>query len=511
MLPVTVPAERPAPPGAARPARAPAARRPAAAAVLLLAVLLLLMTVRLPWSGDLGMHAAVLERLRADPLHPGNPLVDAPTPSPYYSPWTVLLALTGSATGWGTFTVLRLGALAGLVLLGTGVHAFVRTFTRSRTAVLLAVLCLLLLYGVRLFAWSGVLGLTSISLTLAYPSTFAFGMAFHLWALLRRGPAAARGTAAFLGLGLLLAVILLTHQFTGAVAVLGAAAVLLGARPWPGRAVWVRVAAACALAAAVLACWPYYAFFSLLGTGGLDDIHRPLYGHLATKFCLTGLGAAALVLRARRDRRDPLVIFFLLGLAVFAASGLSGHQAWGRILPAVLVPAQLALALEAATGGRRTRVVLVPLTAVALLAGAWTQAGVLTYVLRPQALPPVLRHIHTAPLWPRFTWAAREVPARQTVMTDNYYALRMLPAYGPYTVAPAYPDVFLPDAARRRAATRRYFAQDASRAERLGILKEYRVRWVLQKNGGPGLDRGDPALRRTVRGPAGFLLAEVAL
>ncbi|GGX68300.1 hypothetical protein [Streptomyces hiroshimensis] len=509
MLPVTVPAERAAPPGAARPARA-AARRPVVVAVLLLAVLLLLMTVRLPWSGDLGMHAAVLERLRADPLHPGNPLVDAPTPSPYYSPWTVLLALTGSATGWGTFTVLRLGALAGLALLGTGVHAFVRTFTRSRTAVPLAVLCLLLLYGVRLFAWSGVLGLTSISLTLAYPSTFAFGMAFHLWALLRRALAAAWGTAAFLGLGLLLAGILLTHQFTGAVAVLGAAAVLLGARPWPGRAVWLRVAAACALAAAVLACWPYYAFFSLLGTGGLDDIHRPLYDHLATKFCLAGLGVAALALRARRDRRDPLVIFFGLGLAVFAAGGLSGHQAWGRILPAVLVPAQLALALEAASGGRRVRAALVPLTAVALLAGAWTQAGVLTYVLRPQALPPVLRHLHTVALWPRFTWAAREVPARQTVMTDNYYALRMLPAYGPYTVAPAYPDVFLPDAARRRAATRRYFAPATSRAERLGILKEYRVRWVLQKNGGPGLDRGDPALRRTVRGPAGFVLSEVA-
>ncbi|GAA3060779.1 hypothetical protein GCM10020000_49860 [Streptomyces olivoverticillatus] len=43
-------------------------------------------------------------------------------------------------------------------------------------------------------------------------------------------------------------------------------------------------------------------------------------------------------------------------------------------------------------------------------------------------------------------------------MTDDYYALRTLPAYGPYTVAPAYPDLFLPDEKRRRDATRRYFA-----------------------------------------------------
>ncbi|MBO4276076.1 hypothetical protein, partial [Microbispora triticiradicis] len=132
-----------------------------------------------------GMHAAVLERLRTDLFHPGNPLVDADTPSPYYSPWTVLLALLSSATGWSTFSVLRLAALVDLALLLTGVRAFVRTLSTRRAAVPLALLCLLFLYGVRLFAWSGVPGLTSLALTLAYPSAFAFGLSFHLWALLR--------------------------------------------------------------------------------------------------------------------------------------------------------------------------------------------------------------------------------------------------------------------------------------------------------------------------------------
>ncbi len=106
------------------PAIAPRARpayRAVAVAALLLAVLLLLMVVRLPWSGDLGMHGAVLERLRTDLLHPGNPLVDEDTDSPYYSPWAVALALVAKATGWGTFGVLRLAGLAGLVALGTGI------------------------------------------------------------------------------------------------------------------------------------------------------------------------------------------------------------------------------------------------------------------------------------------------------------------------------------------------------------------------------------------------------
>ncbi|MCC3772560.1 hypothetical protein, partial [Streptomyces sp. UNOC14_S4] len=353
MPPATAPAERTAPRATAgAPRQGPAAPYRAAVAVvlLLLAVLLLLMVVRLPWAGDLGMHAAVLERLRADPLHPGHPLVRADASSPYYSPWTVLLALFASATGLGTFSVLRLAGIAGLVLLGTGVHAFVRTFTRAWAAVPLALLCVLLLNGVRLFAWSGFPGLVSLCLTFTYPSTLALGLAFHLWALLRKAPDGNRPLPAFLALGALLACVLLIHQFTGAVAVLGAAAVLLGARPWPGRAVWARTGAAAVLCAAVLACWPYYSFFALLRTGGLDDIHRPLYDHLAAKFCLAGLGVVALAARLRHDRRDPLALFFALGLLAFAAGGLTGHQAWGRVLPAVLLPAQLALAVEAAHG-----------------------------------------------------------------------------------------------------------------------------------------------------------------
>ncbi|GAA3060771.1 hypothetical protein GCM10020000_49850 [Streptomyces olivoverticillatus] len=116
--------------------------------------------------------------------------------------------------------------------------------------------------------------------------------------------------------------------------------------------------------------WPYYSFFSLLGADGLDDIHRPLYAHVVGRFCLVALGVVALGLRWRRDRRDPLALFFALGLAGYAIGGLSGHQAWGRVLPAVLLPAQIALAIETAeaTAGRVRRA-LTTVTAAALLVG----------------------------------------------------------------------------------------------------------------------------------------------
>ncbi|WP_190112676.1 hypothetical protein [Streptomyces cinnamoneus] len=490
--------------------RARLPHRAAAVAVLLLTALLLLMVVRLPWSGDLGMHGAVLERLRADLFHPGNPLVDEDTVSPYYSPWAVALALVATVSGWGTFGVLRLAALGGLALLGSGIAAFVRTFSRRRAAVPLGLLCVLLLYGVRLFAWSGVPGLSSLCLTLAYPSTFALGLTFHLWALLRWGLQEAWGLLGFLGLGMLLAAALLCHQFTGAVAVLGVGALLVGARPGPDRKLWLRMAAGGALAMLVLLCWPYYPFLALLDGGGMDAVHRPLYDFLPERFCLVGLGVVALAIRWWRDRRDPLALLFALGAVIFAAGWLSGHYAWGRVLPAMLLPAQLALAVEVAEAqGAGLRRALPAVTVAALLVGAWMQAGVLSYVLRRDAIPPVLRDAPAFGLWRGLGWAVARVPKGATVMTDDFYALRTLPAYGPYTVAPAYPDLFLPDEKRRRDATRRYFAPATSRAERLGILKEYGVRWVLQKNGGGGLAPDDPALRRAARGPGGLALLEV--
>ncbi|MFG2524442.1 hypothetical protein [Streptomyces sp. NPDC048527] len=47
-------------------------------------------------------------------------------------------------------------------------------------------------------------------------------------------------------------------------------------------------------------------------------------------------------MRIRRDRRDPLVIFFALGAVVHVAGGVTDHTSWGRVLPAVFVLAQSA-------------------------------------------------------------------------------------------------------------------------------------------------------------------------
>ncbi|MEU2551020.1 hypothetical protein ABZ589_04825 [Streptomyces sp. NPDC013313] len=504
---------RAASPGAARAGRA----LPLVAAALVL-VLMLLVIVRLPWAGDLGMHAATVQRLRHSPLHPGNPLVDADTPSPYYSPWMLLLGCLARLTGLSVFDVLRVGAVVGLGLLATGVWRYVRTLSGHRAAPALAFLSLVFLWGPLLFDWSGFLGLNSLALTVSYPSVLALGLSFHFWAWLGRALRTGAGWGGWLGLGALWALILLCHQFTGVVASLGALATVIAARPDRPRAVRLGAAAACGLV--LLWVWPYYDFFALFSAGaGLEAIHRPLYGHLAARFGLVLLGVAALGARWRRDRRDPLVLFFLLGVLVFAAGGLSGHYSWGRALPAALIPAQLAAALEAVSAGRRAvRAGWACALGAALLVGAWTQVGTLGYVTGRDALPGVVAAKYRAP-WAGYHWITPWVGYGDVVMARTM-ASRQIPAYGAYTVAPGYPDVFLPSAGVRGEAVRRYFsagagAESGTGAEsgagvgvgasgRWGVLREYGVRWVV---GGRG--DAEPWLRRVAGGPGGQVLYAV--
>lgn len=473
----------------------------------LLVVLMLLVIVRLPWDGDLGMHAATVERLRHRLLDPGNPLVDENTQSPYYSPWTVFLGVVARLTGLSVWVVLRIGALISLTLLVTGVRHYVRTLSPHRLAPPLALLCLLFLWGTQVFNWSGFIGFNSLALTVAYPSVFALGAAFHFWALLTRAlKGGASGWVVFLALGAMWAVILLSHQFTGVVTTLGALATVVGARA--GRLAWLRLAAAAALGAAVLALWPYYDFFALFRVSGLEAIHRPLYQHLFVRFCLVLLGMVALGVRARRDRRDPLVLFFLLGALMFAAGGLSGHYSWGRALPAVLVPAQIAAAVEVAGAARgRLRTAAAGVLAAALAVGAWTQVQTVGYVVGRGALPRAVAAKYTDP-WVGYHWITPWVRYGDVVMAKTYPE-RQIPAYGAYTVAPGYPDFFLPDEGKREAAVRTYFGTGVPRSARLAALRSYGVRWVVQRPSDGGLPSGDRALRWVATGPGGQALYAV--
>jgi hypothetical protein len=446
---------------------------------------------RVPLCCDAGQHAAVVERLKADLLHPRHPTADLPgAGSPYYSPYAVLQGAFARLTGLSGWEVVKLSGPLNLLVVLTGLNRFVRVLTPRPWAPVLALAAMALLWGVERAWWSGFLALMSMTGTLGYPSAFAIGLAFWAWAWTgartrdgRRvrfvGPSGLPSLTGYAGLGALYGLILLVHPITSVAAVLGGLALVAGwQRGWQ-PAVAGRWALACGTALLVGMAWPYFDVLALTGDTSVDGMHRRLYLDLGGQFGLALVGLPALLLRARRESwRDPLVLMFALEVAMVTYGWFSGHYTYGRILGLTLVPLQFALAVELAAPRPWPvwRRLLAAVAAVAACVGFLTvHAGAVV----PRSLDPV--GFRQPPRWPSYDWAARHIRPGEVVITDGYWAVHAIAGHGPNLAAPAWPDAALDEPERRRrvADVEAYLAPDATRAERTAVARRYHVRWLL--------------------------------
>ncbi|WP_206305699.1 hypothetical protein [Actinacidiphila soli] len=462
---------------------------------------------RTPIAADFGQHAAAIERVKADWLHPANPLLDIPGHgSPYFTPYTVALGLLAKATGLAGWEVLKACGPLNLAVVVTGIAAFTRTLSARRWAPVLALAAFVLLWGPVHMEWSGFLGLQSLIRGVTYPSALAVGLTFHLWALTARHarPGPRPGPWVYAGVGILYGLVVLIHPITALGTGIGMAALLVGRQRRWNRTATERWALAAAVAFAVAAWWPYFSVFALAGDATVDRIHRPLYGDLWGWYGLALAGLPALVWRARRDLLDPLVVMFVLGCGVAAYGWLSGHYTYGRIFGVLLVPLQFSLAVELADVPRWTpwHRLLVPLAAVAACTGLVAQAGAVV----PQRYEPVA--LQRVPHWPSYRWAADRIPVGDTVLAHGYVPTHALPAYGVFLVAPTWPDPSTAAAVRlrRQDSVRAYFAAGVTPTDRSRIARTYHAKWVLTLRDEPAPADGTLAAASSVTGERLFRL-----
>jgi hypothetical protein len=479
-------------------------QRPSVLVGGIVAAFLVAVAVRLPWADDLMLHMAVLQRLMDNPLHPGNPIIDVGDggSSIYYSPYMLALALPGKLVGLSAYSLYKLAALVNIFLLLTGLYRFVRSFSDARWAPPLALIGLLFWWGTTAIAWSGFMSLISLGDTEAYPSTVATALTLHLWAFLNDGGRTLRSPRRMLGVGALLGLILLIHQFTGLSAVVGCAAILLAqhrlVRTWP---VLKCLAIGLIAAAVVIAIWPYYHLWSV-NQGQvdiLDPVHKPLYAHVERWYGLgVVLGLVALALRWWRDQVDALVLMFLGIGAVVAYGGLTQHWSYGRSWPMVMMVCVVAVAIAAAESkpGRIRWAWTVPV-AVATAVGVSTQFGALLFLV-PNSMQTSVSRSLGARGWieniPHIEKLDQYFKPDQVVAAPKQLGQFEVAAHGSYSVTPAW---YLPEIPRSLQHTRdnalfAMFQPTTSEAERIALLKQYDVTWVLLIPG-EDLPNGFPA------------------
>lgn len=459
--------------------------RPYLLACLALIVFLAAVMRPMPWGDDLTLHYSVLRRLLADPFHPGNPVLDVGGGSAYYSPYTVTLALLGKPLGLSVVSVYRFAMLANALLLLWGLYRFVRTLTQAVWAPPLALVGLLLWWGTSAFSFSGFLSLDSLCDCVAYPCTIGTALALHLWAGLNGSALRARVLA---GLGVLLGVLLLVHQFTGLSATVGCVAILAARhRELRDRAVIRALLLGLALCASVILVWPYYHLWSV-GRGQLhllDPIHHVLYQHIATWYLLAVPGLLVLALRWRRNKTDVLALMFG-GIAVVVLVGLlGGHWSFGRSWPMLMFTMQVALAVHVAElPPGRVRVRWGVPVALATALGLWAQSGALLLVL-----PSAIRHGVTDVIGvragveqiPHEDWLENYFKPTDVVLADVSLAQAEVAVHGAYNVSsPWYlPEISEAEDKVRAGAVDTMLDASTTPAQRATLLARYQVRWVL--------------------------------
>ncbi|MEU5308114.1 hypothetical protein [Streptomyces sp. NPDC021562] len=123
--------------------------------------------------------------------------------------------------------------------------------------------------------------------------------------------------------------------------------------------------------------------------------------------------------------RDPLVLLFAVECLVMAGGGR--RHGFGELLGLALLAPQCALAVEL-TAGR-------PWPGWRRALGWATAGGACLGLLAAQAGAVVPRSVDPVgfvqpPRWPSYDWAARHIGRGEPVVTDAYYAVRLLPGYG---------------------------------------------------------------------------------
>ncbi|MGW7416162.1 hypothetical protein [Streptomyces sp. NPDC054863] len=474
---------------------------------------------RLPWAGDLGQHAAVIDRLRHDLADPGSPLVDRPgSGSPYYTPYTVAAALLARATGAGPLSVMSACGMVNSLALLAGLRIFVRTLTARPWAPALTALCMLFLWGTRLFLWSGNVSLSALCMSLSYPSLFAFALGLYLWSRLLRAGREDTGAAHWAVTGLLVGCLVLIHPVMAVGALIGCPAMFAGTVRRIGPRTLARCSTGAVTALLPIFFWPYGSILSLPDTSALDAFHISAYERIPQRYGLALLGLPALLLRLRRSRRDPLVLM-CLGTATVAAYGwVTGHYTWGRVIPYLLFGLQCASAIELCAPWPRSvrarvrRGLLAAVLAVALSYSARVQAGALLYVVPAHRLPASFTaRVQYLPVWPGFDWAARHFRYGDVVLTNDYEGLRMLPGYGVYTVMPAWPqpEIPRPESVRRAADVARALDTRADGRKRRKAVCSGGADWLLltrEQSIPPG-----QGFVQTAEGPDGMRLVRVVL
>jgi hypothetical protein len=424
------------------------------------------------WLGDFWIYTATVAELAASPLHPRHPLFGNDFAFAFLSPYTWALGVAARLSGLSAFQVVVLQGFVNLALLAWAVHAFVATWLRRPAASFYAMLFILLLWAPDAWRFSGFLHLRSLAFVLPYPSTFAFAVALGTLAWFPKRIES--GSSAWAALVVpIMATLWILHPVNGLFLTLG----LLVASVETARPVrhWVTFVLVFAASLGLAFAWPLFPVADLW-FGQLGRVHEgndTMYQGPLPRIAPALLAIPWLLLRLRRNPRDPLSLLALSLGALVVFGGLSGQWTFGRLIAHVAILLHVALADAAAFLEERIRErrrALAPLFAPAL-------AALLIAASWPARITPTLRESWNGnPEW--LSFLESRVQRYDVILTD-VDTCWYVPTFRGKVVAFPMQLPFVPDHAERLQDVARFFEDGVPAEERRAIVERRGVTHVL--------------------------------
>jgi hypothetical protein len=424
------------------------------------------------WVSDFWEHGAIVRELSVRPFSPKHPLMSIDATHAYFSPYLLAVALAARATDASPTSALATAGLVNVVLLVLALRRFlVRLLPQGEAAAPYALLFILLLWGRDAWMWSGFLHMSMLGFDASYPSTFSAAAMFLCLSLLL--DALDGRPLAFVGIGLLVALSVVTHPPTALVLFAGLTALFLGRVQnsffTNGLLLPVTVVAGVAAAAA----WPYFPVLILLAAQP-TEFHTwsgVFYQGVPAQVWPAIVALPVLGWRLRRTRRDPLVLLMVLLTVIYAIGAITGTYGLGRVIAYIVVFLYVALGAAVATWESRLpakRAWLAPACALMVC------VGFVAY--NPAPLRRIVRY--ERPVWHDVQRILTPVRPDEVVLTHSRTSYMVPALTGGRIVAWRHPVYWVSDHTARRQAQERFFV-GAADDERRTMIARYRVRWIL--------------------------------
>lgn len=430
---------------------------------------------------DFWEHAAVINALSENPIHPEHPVIDADLPHAFFSPYSVFIGFIGYFTHLSPFILLGAAGIINLVLLLISIRFFIYSlFTeKQQKSAFYFLLLQLFAWGPMVWRYSSFYHIKTLHYVLPYPSTFAFILTLFSVALfIRRKHLSSSGRVLRTGICMLLnTIVLLTHPTTAIfLFIFFTALVIMQKEDSVSIKSWSELLFCILLPFALASLWHYYPFWDLILVQSKgSQFHADsliFYKRLFIRLLPLWMCIPLLWQIKGKYPADVFALSFIFLLAVYLYGYFTRQYGYGRLI------FFMAMMIHLLIVNWLTKADIIHSREKTILSFAFVILMILFPLFHICFDPEILILSHNSQPYRELETIDELTPDSLICLTDTQTAL-LLPSYGMKVTASIYPSYWIKDNEQRKKDIATYFGDKADNKTRLNILRKYKITHIL--------------------------------